>query len=94
MVPLAIWPQRHCQGKHSLVQGCLVLGSQPLSGSIKQLKTQIFTRQFILVAKSQYEVAMKILLWLVVSTACGSVFKGHSVREAEKHCPRAKCEYT
>jgi hypothetical protein len=31
---------------------------------------------------------MSILLWLAVTTTCGTILKGHSIRKVENHCSR------
>lgn len=37
-----------------------------------------------------YEVTMKIVVWLEVTTTEGTILNGHSIGEAEKHCDRAR----
>lgn len=46
---------------------------------------QIFTLQFIPVAKLQLWSSNKIILWLGVTTTCGTVLKGCSTRKVESH---------
>ena len=47
---------------------------------------KIFTLWFTTVVKLQLWISSEILLWLGVTTAWGTVLKGHSIRMVEKHC--------
>jgi hypothetical protein len=46
---------------------------------------QIFTLQFIRVENYSYEITMKIILWLGITTTRGTVLKGHSIRQVKNH---------
>jgi hypothetical protein len=68
------------------------LGQDPFGGSndlfsgvtLDRSKALIFTLPFITVAKFSYEAAIKIILWLWITTTRGTELKGRSIRKAKK----------
>jgi hypothetical protein len=55
-------------------------------GRISYPAYQIYTLRLIMEANYSYEKAMKIIIWLRVTTTCGAVLHGRSTGKAENHC--------
>ena len=52
-------------------------------------RVTIGTVIYVTIHNSNKTVAVKIILWLEVSTTWGTVLKGHSIRKVENHCSGA-----